>query len=252
MPALVLMKAFENVPARYDAAMDLLTLGRIGKLKQEIAAQVKGGKRQVLHVLDVGCGTGSLAIMMAKNGAQVVGIDTSEPMLEIARQRVAAENLDSRVELRGLSAMEIDTLPPGSFDFVVTTLALSELSDDELRFVLAEAHRLLAPGGQLLVADEAVPAGRLRRLGFALLRFPLRLLTYLVTQAQSLSPKRRATTVLYFAVELPLMLLVFFFVPPSSHPLRKIERRLEAAGFRVRRVRDYLGGTLKLVHAGAA
>src|SRR5713226_3854142 len=117
MPAFVLMKAFENAPARYDGAMDLLTLGRVSMVKQEIAARVKGGG----WVLDVGCGTGSLAIMMARNGARVRGIDTSEPMLEIARQRIASEDLEDRVGLRHLSAMEIDVLPPHSFDYVVST-----------------------------------------------------------------------------------------------------------------------------------
>ena len=248
MPAFVLMKAFENAPARYDAAMDLLTLGRVSKLKGEIAARVGGdGPR----VLDVGCGAGSQAILMAKKGAHVIGIDVSESMLEIARQRVTAENLGDRIHLHRLSAMELDALPAGAFDFVITTLVLSELTDDEIEFVLTAAHRRLVPGGQLLVADETVPVGYLKRFGVAVLRFPLRLLTYLVTQGQSLSPQRRATTLLYFAIELPLMLLVFLFVPPSSRPLANLEARLRAAGFRVNKAIDYLGGTLKLVYAGA-
>src|SRR5262245_4251550 len=120
MPAFVLMKAFENAPARFDAAMQLLTLGRLARLRAEIVDRVADGQ-----VLDVGCGTGSLAVMMARNGARVLGIDTSEPMLEVARQRVAREGLADRVELRRLSAMEIDTLPRGAFDFVVSTLVLS-------------------------------------------------------------------------------------------------------------------------------
>jgi len=248
MPAFVLMKAFENAPARYDGAMDLLTLGRVSMVKQEIAARVKGGG----WVLDVGCGTGSLAIMMARNGARVRGIDTSEPMLEIARQRIASEDLEDRVGLRHLSAMEIDVLPPHSFDYVVSTLVLSELSDEERQYVLEAARRLLVLGGQLLVADETMAPSRLRRLAVAALRFPLRLVAYLVSQAQSLSPRRPALRLLYFAIELPLMLLVFFFVPPSSRPLADLEARLEAAGFRVTSVRDYLGGTLRLVQAGAA
>jgi len=246
MPAFVLMKAFENTPARYDGAMQMLTLGRLERVRREIAARVTG------RVLDVGCGTGSLAIMMAKSGARVLGIDTSEPMLEVARERVAGEGLAQQVELRRLSAMEIDKLPRAAYDFVVSTLVLSELSDEEARCVLADARERLAPGGTLLIADETVPASRVRRLGHGLVRFPLRLVTYLVTQAQTLSPRRRVMTALYFAIELPLMLLVFLFVPPSSRPLEDLETWLEATGFRVTAVRGYLGGTLKLVEAGAA
>lgn len=248
MPAFVLMKAFENTPARYDGAMQMLTLGRLERLRREIAARVKGSSR----VLDVGCGTGSLAVMMARNGARVLGIDTSEPMLDVARQRVVGEGLAERVELKRLSALEIEKLPRAAYDFVVSTLVLSELSDEEALCLLTDARERLAPGGRLLVADEAVPGSRSRRVGFAVLRFPLRLLTYLVAQAQGLSPRRRAMTALYFAVELPLMLLVFLFVPPSSRPLVDLEAWLRASGFRVTCVRHYLGGTLKLVEAGAA
>jgi len=246
MPAFVLMKAFENAPAQYDGAMEFLTLGRIRTLKHEIAALVRGSGRRVL---DLGCGAGSLAIMMAKQGAHVVGIDTSESMLQVAQQRLAAERLGDRVEVRRLSAMEIDAFAPESFDFVVSTLTLSEFSDAELEFVLAESQKLLSPGGQLLIGDETIATGRLRRWCFAAVRLPLQLITYLATQAQSLAAKRWAVRALYFAIELPLMLLVFFFVPPSSRPLRDIELRLRRAGFRLTRVSGYLGGTLKLVCA---
>jgi demethylmenaquinone methyltransferase/2-methoxy-6-polyprenyl-1,4-benzoquinol methylase len=249
MPALVLMKAFENAPARYDGAMQMLTLGRLGRLRHEIAGRVQGDGRRVL---DVGCGTGSLAVMMAKTGARVLGIDTSEAMLDMARQRVAGEALGERVELRRLSAMEIDKLPRAAYDFVVSTLVLSELSEDEAVCVLTEARERLAPGGRLLIADETVPASPVRRFAYAVLRFPLRLVTYLITQAQSLSPRRRAMTALYFAIELPLMLLVFLFVPPTSRPLENLETWLGTAGFRITAVRHYLGGSLKLVEAGVA
>lgn len=247
MPAYVLMKVFENAPARYDRAMSLLTLGRITRVKREIASAVAlGGGR----VLELGCGVGSLAVMMAERGASVLGIDAAEPMLEEARRRVTGANLADRIEVRRLSVMEIDTLPRGSFDFVVGTLVLSELSDQEIEFVLGESRRLLAPGGQLLIADEAVPPGLLRRLGFRLFRLPLQLVTYLVTQAQGLAAGR-LRTLLYFAIELPLMLLVFFLVPPSSRPIQDLEGLVRRAGFRPASVRGYLGGTLKLVRAEA-
>jgi ubiquinone/menaquinone biosynthesis C-methylase UbiE len=249
MPAFVLMKAFENTPARYDGAMQMLTLGRLGMVREQIAGRVTG---EGCRVLDVGCGTGSLALLMARSGARVLGIDTSEPMLDVARQRITREGLGERVELRRLSAMEIDRLPRAAYDLVVSTLVLSELSDEEAGCLLADARERLAPGGRLMVADEVLPSSRLRRVGYALLRFPVRLLTYLVTQAQGLSPRRRAMTALYFLIELPLMLLVFLFVPSSSRPLENLEARLAASGFRVTAVRHYLGGTLQLVEAGPA
>jgi ubiquinone/menaquinone biosynthesis C-methylase UbiE len=247
MPAFVLMKVFEAVPARYDSAMDFLTLGRVGRLKREIACAVAGkGQR----ILDLGCGAGSLAVMMAERGARVVAIDRSEPMLDIARRRAQAADLEDRITVRRLSVMEIDSFPAGSFDGVVSTLVLSELSDHEIEFVLSEARRLLAPGGRLAIGEETVPERKIRDLGFRLLRYPIQLIAYLAAQAQSISGgwARRA---LYFAVELPLMLLVFFLVPPPSRPLRDLEARLRHAGFVPAMVRDYLGGALRLIQAVA-
>lgn len=247
MPAYVLMKAFENAPAQYDGALEVLSLGRISRLKAEIAARVAPGST----VLELGCGAGSLAATMARQGAHVVGIDTSASMLESARVRLAADGLAARVDLRRLSVMEIDAWPPDCFDCVVSTMVLSELSEDELAFVLAAARRVLKPGGELLIGDETVPTGRWRRLGFGVLRWPLQLVTYLVLQAQGLAAPRWATRALYFAIELPLMLLVFFFVPPTSRPLPDLAGCVERAGFRIHQVRAYLGGTLTLIHAGA-
>ena len=248
MPTYVLMKAFENAPAKYDAAMEFVTLGRISRLKTEIASAVKGEGRRIL---ELGCGAGTLAAQMAGRGAVVLGIDTSESMLEIARERAAAAGVADKVELRRLSVMEIDLLPDRSFDAVVSTLVLSELSEEEIEFVLDRSRQLLVPGGELLIADEVAPPGRARRVFFRLLRFPFQLATYLITQAQSLPGAGWSRKLFYFAIELPLMLLVFFLVPASSRPLVDIEARVKRAGFRLTGARDYLGGTLVLVRAEA-
>ena len=85
-----------------------------------------------------------------------------------------------------------------------------------------------------------------------LVRYPLQLVTYLIGQARSMPEAGWARTLLYFLVELPLMLLVFLFVPPPSRPLENLEGKIEHAGFRLLRVRRYLAGTLELVHAGVA
>lgn len=249
MPTYVLMKAFENAPARYDRAMDLLTLGRIERLKDDLAAEAT---REGARVLELGCGTGSLAVRMALGGARVLAVDASEAMLTAARERVGAAGVSDRVELRRMSVMEIDALPERSFDSVVSTLVLSELSDPEVEFVLGATSRLLAPGGKLLIGDEVEPAGRLRRLGFGLVRHPLQLVTYLAMQAQGLPRAGILRTLLYFVVELPLMLLVFLVVPKTSRPLRDVEGSIRRAGFRETRVSNYLGGTLKLVRAAVA
>jgi ubiquinone/menaquinone biosynthesis C-methylase UbiE len=83
-----------------------------------------------------------------------------------------------------MSAIDLDeAFPDATFDVVVSSLMFSELSDDEQRYVLRQCHRLLPDGGRLMVADEVVPRSWPLRLLNRLLRLPLVILTYALTQA---------------------------------------------------------------------
>lgn len=86
------MKFVEVAPGRYDWAVKLMTAGRLDQIKDEIAAAVRKGD----NILDIGCGTGTLAIRcLQKGAASVTGLDTSEQMLEQARKH--AEALPSKI-----------------------------------------------------------------------------------------------------------------------------------------------------------
>jgi ubiquinone/menaquinone biosynthesis C-methylase UbiE len=206
------MKWLETTPADYDRGLSLLTLGRDARVKAHLAEMVCQGDT----VLEIGCGTGTLALMLARRGATVVGVDTSPAMLEVARERIVTEGLEGQVELRHLDASAIaDHFPPGSFDLIASTLVFSELPPDEQRYVLRAAHRLLAPGGRLAIADEAVPEGTLARLAWAAVRLPLVIITWLLTRT-------------------------------TTHALRGFPTLLAEAGFVPRVAASYLGGSLQL------
>ncbi|MFQ5792160.1 MAG: SAM-dependent methyltransferase, partial [Acidobacteriota bacterium] len=96
MSTYVWMRILESAPSRYDLALRLLTLGRLGEVYDRLASRVGQARR----VLDLGCGTGSLALRVARKGATVVGMDVSSAMLEVARRRAREEGLADRVELR--------------------------------------------------------------------------------------------------------------------------------------------------------
>jgi ubiquinone/menaquinone biosynthesis C-methylase UbiE len=180
----VYMKVLESAPARYDRGMRILTLGRLARVRRDIAAGLHPSEDRVgPSVLDLGCGTGALALELARQGCRVTGIDVSLAMLAQAARRVQDEGLGGRVTLRELGVAELDTaLPDASFDAVTATLLFSELSPDERDYALGQAWRLLVPGGRLFIADEVRPASAPGRTAKALLRLPFALVAYVLTQ----------------------------------------------------------------------
>ena len=162
--ATVFMKWLETSPKDYDRGIQLLTLGRIHHIKAGIANRYV---RRGMRILEIGCGTGTLTALLAARGAQVTGIDASPAMLAEAQKKVTAQGLSDHVTLKYMDAAMIgERFPAASFDLITSTLVFSELSTDEQRFVLQACRKLLAPNGRLLIADEVIPAGELRRLLF--------------------------------------------------------------------------------------
>jgi SAM-dependent methyltransferase/NAD-dependent dihydropyrimidine dehydrogenase PreA subunit len=245
--AFVLMKIFEEAPRRFDRWMNLLTLGKLPELRREITSNLI---HENATVLEIGCGTGALLEMLARRGARVTGIDTAPGMIALAQRRLQHARVPRHAEVKKLHALQVeDEFEPGTFDQIVSVLAFSEMSDDEIGCALGQCHQVLKDNGELLLADEVEPEGLLARHTYRAYRFLSRLVTFLGLQARDLKKGNILLNLLYFAIELPLMLLAFLVAPPVTHPLVDIERRVEQAGFRIRRIKTYLGGSLKLIHA---
>ncbi len=180
MSTYVYMRLLESTPQRYDRGIRLLSLGGIREMYEQAAAAAVDGL-SAPRVLEIGCGTGSLTAELVRRGARVTAIDQDAAMLEIARQKIG-----DRAELIEMAAVEIaDRFPPASFDAVASTLALSEMSEDEQAFVLDAARRVLRPDGRLVVADEVLPEGILGRVAHAFWRLPLAAATWLLTQTST-------------------------------------------------------------------
>lgn len=183
MSTYVYMRILESAPQRYDWGMRILSLGRVSEMYEAVAAAVvEDGTTP--DVLEIGCGTGNLTRAMLTRGARVTAIDLNPEMLDVAQKKLGS--FTDQVELSEMAAVEIaDRFPPQHFDAVTSTLALSEMSEEEQTYVLSAAYHVVRPGGRLIVADEVRPTGLLARLGCACLRWPLAVVTYVLTQTST-------------------------------------------------------------------
>lgn len=98
-------------------------------------------------VLDAGCGSGALSAALLERGATVTGVDSSAGMLDLARRRLGEDVALRRADLSEVLPFEDDT-----FDDVIASLVLHYLED--WAPALSEIHRVLRPGGRLLVSVD--------------------------------------------------------------------------------------------------
>jgi ubiquinone/menaquinone biosynthesis C-methylase UbiE len=150
-PGLVLHRA-----ASYDLMVWLLTLGREKALRERMVglADLRPGE----SVLDVGCGTGSVAIVAGRQvGEQgaVFGVDASLQMLARAERKAARAGVPVVFRHAPVQALPF---PDARFDVVLSTVMLHHLPRTARGQCLTEARRVLKPGGRLLVVDFARPA----------------------------------------------------------------------------------------------
>jgi SAM-dependent methyltransferase len=110
--------------------------------------------------LEVACGSGGVTCEMARHtGARCVGVDLNPHGIEAARQRAAGGSLADRVSFEALDAGGRLPFPDGSFDAVFCNDSINHLPDRAA--VFADWHRLLRPGGRVLVTDPIVVTGQL-------------------------------------------------------------------------------------------
>jgi ubiquinone/menaquinone biosynthesis C-methylase UbiE len=139
--------------AIYDPVIRLFT--REGTFKPRLLEQA--GLAAGQRVLDLGCGTGTLAIMAKERqpGAELVGLDGDPEMI----QRASAKAAEAGVEVKFDEGFSTELpYPDGSFDRVLSTLFFHHLSTDDKRRTVEEVTRVLKPGGELHVADWGRPS----------------------------------------------------------------------------------------------
>jgi ArsR family transcriptional regulator len=157
---------FEQVAPRWDDMRSLY----VSETAVESAIERAAGPGPFERVVDLGTGSGRMLTLLGKKAKMSIGLDLSQNMLNIARANVARAGLD-KVELRH-GDIFATRLPAQSADLVLVHQVLHYLADPSS--AVAEAARLVSPGGKLLIVDFAPhDLERLRdehqhrRLGFA-------------------------------------------------------------------------------------
>jgi ubiquinone/menaquinone biosynthesis C-methylase UbiE len=149
-----------HAPRSYDLMVNLLLWGRERSFREKLLSHA--ALRRGESVLDIGCGTGSLAIL-AKEQVGSVGavraIDASAEM--IARARAKARRARVEVDFRQAPAQALP-FPDAEFDVVLSTLMLHHLPRSARTQLASEARRVLKPGGRVLVVDFTKPSRRSR------------------------------------------------------------------------------------------
>jgi ubiquinone/menaquinone biosynthesis methyltransferase len=141
---------FEQIAPRYDQLNDLLSLGLHRHWKRVVLARL--APRPGERFLDLCCGTGDLAFMLAaavRPGGHVLGLDAAAAPLELARQRASAQPW---LPVRWLQVDALATdLPDHWADGASMAYGLRNLADPAAG--LAELHRVLRPRGRAVVLD---------------------------------------------------------------------------------------------------
>jgi ubiquinone/menaquinone biosynthesis methyltransferase len=145
-------RLFDTIAERYDLITRILSYGQDRRWKARVAALSAAGHGT--RVLDLACGTGDIAYALALRGADVVGLDVTHRMVQLARARERGSQFVTGDML---------ALPFGNeaFDVVTTGYGLRNVPD--IAAALAEAWRVIRPGGTFLSLDFNRPANPIVR-----------------------------------------------------------------------------------------
>lgn len=138
---------YEQVAAEYDEripgaghADDLFTESEMRFLMSKV--------HRDSTVLDMGCGTGRFTIPLARAGARMTGLDLTEAMLDQARAKSGAAQVDIEFRQGDMASLPF---PDSSFDVVTSMLALMHIPLSDRQSVFNEVARVLKPGGRMLL-----------------------------------------------------------------------------------------------------
>lgn len=147
-------KMFDSIAFRYDFLNRFLSAGIDVRWRKKAISLLKD--IQPKQILDVATGTADMALMEVKllNPDKITGIDISNKMLEVGRQKIDKQGLGEKITLLNGDSETIN-FPDNSFDAV--TVAFGVRNFENLEKGLSEIRRVLKPGGKLVVLEFSKP-----------------------------------------------------------------------------------------------
>ncbi len=146
-------KMFDAISENYDRLNRVISLGIDVKWRKKVVALV--GKTKPQKILDIATGTGDLAITLAKTGAlEIIGLDISEGMLAVGKQKVEAKNLEKTVTL---IVGDSEKMPFKDNHFDAITVSFGVRNFAHLDQGIKEILRVLKPNGILVILETSVP-----------------------------------------------------------------------------------------------
>lgn len=150
---------FDGISPQYDLMNRIISGGIDIKWRKNVVSMLI--EKQPEKILDVATGTGDLAIALLQTKAtEIIGIDISEGMLDIGKQKVRNNQWDQKIKMQIGDSENID-YPDDYFD--AATVAFGLRNFENLDKGLSEILRVLRPGGDLIILETAVPNNYLLR-----------------------------------------------------------------------------------------
>lgn len=144
---------FDTISDDYDNLNRMMTFGTDIGWRKNVVRMVNDTKPE--SILDIATGTGDLAIMMATTSAQrIVGLDLSDGMLSVGKEKVKALNLQNKIEMM---LGDSENLPFKDNTFDAITVSFGVRNFETLEKGLSEILRVLKPNGIFVILESSVP-----------------------------------------------------------------------------------------------
>lgn len=160
---------FDNIATDYDKLNHIMSLDVDKSWRRKAIRRVMecDAAGRELKVLDIACGTGDFSIAMAKSvpSAHITGLDISEGMLAVMKEKVYAGKLDDRISIM---TGDGENLPFEDDSFDCVTIAFGIRNFESKEKGLREMLRVLKPGGRLVVLELSMPENPFVRWCFSL------------------------------------------------------------------------------------